>query len=280
MKQYKKILIGLWILLVISLVVVFSLELRFYDIALYLREWTKSASGKAVDLDALEKTETVTVDHALWSNLLGKYVDELGKVDYKGFQADSTQLSRYLDVLSKHPPGSNWSEAETMAYWINTYNAFTVKLILDHYPLQSIKDIRAKRSLTGSPWDMKFFKIGGVPFDLGTIEHQILRKQFVEPRIHFAINCASISCPKLRQEAYEAAKLEQQLEEQAIAYILDPQQNLINEKQIRLSKIFDWFRRDFTRSGSLAGFLKKYKADLNPALPIRFMEYDWGLNGQ
>jgi hypothetical protein len=144
--------------------------------------------------------------------------------------------------------------------------------------LKSIKDISSGLPMINSPWDIKFFKIGNVEFDLNTIEHEILRKQFNEPRIHFAINCASFSCPILRNEAYDADKLEAQLDEQALRFIQNPDKNIINEKQILLSPIFSWFEKDFTINQSLKTYLKKYHPSVDEQLPIRFMDYDWSLN--
>ncbi|NJO02052.1 MAG: DUF547 domain-containing protein [Bacteroidia bacterium] len=188
-------------------------------------------------------------------------------------------LEAYLDTLSRNPPSARWPPEAQLAYWINAYNAFTVKLIIDHYPLQSIKDIGGGIAMVNSPWDIKFFKIGGIDFDLNTIEHKILRVKFDEARIHFAINCASISCPRLRREAYLADQLEQQLEDQARQFINDPGKNIITKTEARLSPIFDWFRSDFTRGQSLPDFLQKYTQQrLSPGLAIQYLEYDWALN--
>jgi hypothetical protein len=203
-----------------------------------------------------------------------------GHVNYQGFIKDKNEFQQYLNALSKTGPGKNWTEAEELAYWINAYNAFTVKLIIDHYPLKSIKDISSGLPMINSPWDIKFFKIGNVDFDLNTIEHEILRKQFDEPRIHFAINCASFSCPILRNEAYITDKLDEQLEEQAIRFIQNPDKNIIDERQTLLSSIFSWFEKDFTKKESLKTYLKKYHPGINDQLHIRFMDYDWSLNGE
>jgi len=172
----------------------------------------------------------------------------------------------------------NWTEEEQLAYWINVYNAFTVKLILNHYPLNSIKDISDGLPMINSPWDIKFFKIGTLPMDLNTVEHQILRKQFEEPRIHFAINCASISCPRLREEAFVAEQLELQLEDQTQDFIHDISKNIINESTTELSSIFNWFQGDFTKEGTLLEFIGRYNPELKQTNDIQYLEYDWGLN--
>lgn len=214
-------------------------------------------------------------DNAVWANLLAKYVNASGEVDYLGFIADSTKLNAYLHSLSSCPPHKQHSESEQLAYWINTYNAFTIKLIVQHYPVASIRDIRK----VGSVWDMKFFRIGDEQMSLNDIEHQILRKRFKGPRIHFAIVCASRSCPTLRNEPYEALKLEQQLEAQAKQFINDATKNQVSANRLQLSSIFKWFGKDFTTSTTLVGFIGKY-SDLEFAdePKVSYLDYDWSLN--
>lgn len=220
--------------------------------------------------------------HEQWTVLLQKYVDRDGMVNYKGFQKDSLHLNSYLNELSTNPPDENtWSSEEQIAYWINAYNAFTVKLILDHYPLESIKDIGAAIQIpfVNSPWDIKFIEINGNKLDLNNIEHSILRKTFNEPRIHFAINCASFSCPMLRREAYVADKLNVQLEEQVIQFINDSDRNNIVPTHAEVSKIFSWFKGDFTKNGSLKEFLNQYaKIKIEEDVRISYLDYNWSLN--
>jgi hypothetical protein len=222
--------------------------------------------------------------HQAWDALLKKWVDAEGMVNYKGFIQDKEKLQQYLDLLSNTPPDPNrWSEAEQLAYWINAYNAFTVKLIADNYPVKSIEDLHPTLNIPmlNTVWHKKFFKIGGRESSLDEIEHKILRKQFEEPRIHFAIVCASFSCPPLRREAYTAAALNRQLEEQARRFINDPGRNKIGTDKAELSKIFSWFEGDFTKRGSLVAFLNRYASPpLAPNAKIRYMEYDWRLNEQ
>ena len=222
------------------------------------------------------------MNHELWDVLLHKNVDADGNVNYKGFTNDSLKLNAYLDTLASHPPDANaWSTEEQLTYWINAYNAFTVQLILKHYPLKSIKDIGSAIQVpfVNSPWDIKFIDIGGMLLDLNNIEHDILRKKFNEPRIHFAINCASFSCPKLRAEAYLTERLEGQLQEQAAAFINDPKRNKIGHDHIEVSKIFNWFSGDFTKNGSLIDFLNQYsKVKINKGAKVDYIDYDWTLN--
>jgi len=249
------------------------------DIGLKVLSWVKKVKGDAVDLDQINKSNTPTMKHDNWSVLLKKYVTKTGQVDYKGFVQDSTLFQKYLTTLSQNPPGNNWSEKEQLAYWINAYNAFTVKLIIDHYPLKSIKNIGDGLPMVNSPWDIKFFKIGKTDFDLNTIEHEILRKKFKEPRIHFAINCASVSCPKLRNEAYTSEVIDTQLEDQAKQFINNPIKNNISETELQLSKIFDWFKSDFIKGKTLFDFLQQYtNVKISNDHKVKFMKYDWNLN--
>ncbi|MCB0292039.1 MAG: DUF547 domain-containing protein [Calditrichaeota bacterium] len=172
-----------------------------------------------------------------------------------------------------------WGRRSRSSLWINAYNVFTIELILQHYPLQSIKDIAGSVPMINSPWDLKFFSIGGLPFDLNTIEHEILRREFAEPRIHFAINCASRSCPKLRIEAYAAEHLKAQLEDQTRFFVNRSGKNQITGEKISLSPIFQWFQSDFTRNGSLIDFLNQYsEIAIDPDAKVEYLDYDWGLN--
>ncbi|MEM7103686.1 MAG: DUF547 domain-containing protein [Bacteroidota bacterium] len=253
-------------------------KLNVNDIGLKGLSWVKKVKGQAVDFSDLEKEYVPTVDHDIWTKLLQKHVSLDGMVNYEGFINDSIDLNQYLSLLKENSPGENWSASEKLAYWINVYNAFTVKLIVDHYPLESIKNISDGFAMINSSWDLKFFSIGDIPFDLNTVEHEILRKQFDEPRIHFAINCASVSCPKLRKEAFYPDQLETQLEDQAIAFLNNPEKNIISQSETRLSKIFDWFKSDFNKEADLKSYIQKYRPGLNPQNKITFMEYNWGLN--
>lgn len=249
--------------LFLGLLSIFLLNLACSDVA---------ATPKAVDADAKP------ISHQAWTELLQKYVDADGMVNYQGFKDDDSKFQTYLDLLSANPPADNWSEEEKLAYWINTYNAFTVKVIADSYPLESIRDLHTIPGIK-TIWHKAFFKIGGQPASLNQIEHEILRKEFVEPRIHVAINCASISCPILLNEAYTAAKLEDQLTAQMKAFLIQPVRNTITADAVELSKIFKWFEEDFTREGSLIEFLNQYApVKINSDADIDYNDYDWSLN--
>jgi len=215
--------------------------------------------------------------HQIWNELLEKNVYK-GNVNYKGFVSEKDKLQKYLDALSKEAPKRNWSKDEKLAYWINAYNAFTIKLIIDNYPTKSIKDLGGAIYKVNTPWDIKFIEIEGKKYDLNNIEHNILRKEFDEPRIHFAINCASVSCPNLRNEAYVANKLEKQLEEQTYSFINDSSKNKITSEKAELSKIFSWFKGDFTKNGSLEDFINKYAKVKITSQKISYLDYSWNLN--
>lgn len=227
------------------------------------------------------KDETsILPDHEAFTQILKDYVFEDG-VNYKALQKDSIRLNVYLNNLSDNPPNQNWTKVQRLAYWINAYNAFTLKLIIDHYPVESITDLHPTIHipLVNTVWHKKFFNIGGNPMSLDHIEHQILRKDFEEPIIHFAINCASISCPPLRNEAFEPHKLNEQLEEQAINFINDPTRNLMDVDNPKISKIFSWFSGDFKDQGSLIDYLNQYsKVKIESNADVDYLKYDWGLN--
>ena len=224
------------------------------------------------------------VSHALFDQLAKKYVDAKGLVNYKGFKKDETELKKYLDVLAKNPPTDTWSQNEQMAYWINAYNANTIQLILDHYPVKSIKDIgsRIKIPFVNTPWDIKFIKVGDETYDLNRIEHGTLRKKFDDRRIHFALVCAARSCPRLRNEAYTAAKLDAQLDDQGSDFLNNPAKNSITSKKASLSKYFDWYKGDWKDSGkSVEYWVNKYaKTKINKDTEISYLEYNWALNEQ
>jgi hypothetical protein len=221
--------------------------------------------------------------HDVWDKLTKKYVDKSGFVNYKGFKNDRAELNKYLELLSESSPSDKWSRNEQMAFWINAYNAFTVDLILQHYPVSSIKDIGAaiKIPFVNTPWDIKFIRIGGNKYDLNNLEHGILRKKFDDPRIHFAVNCASYSCPALRNEAYTAAKLDAQLDDAGRDFLRDPTKNKVSANNPQLSKLFSWYKGDFTKKSSLITFLNKYSSvKINEKADIDYMKYDWTLNEQ
>lgn len=218
--------------------------------------------------------------HDLWNRLLKKHVTVEGNVNYKGFVKDSLELNRYLALLKANHPEDSWSSDEKMAYWINAYNAFTVKLIVDNYPVKTIKELGGKIYKVNTPWARSWIKLGDETYSLDNIEHGILRKEWSEPRIHFAVNCASYSCPRLRSEAYTAENLNAQLDDQAKYFINNSIKNEIKSAdEAELSKLFSWFKGDFTKNGSLIEFLNKYAdTKLNKGAKISHKDYGWNLN--
>ena len=218
-------------------------------------------------------TKDKTINHSAWDNLLKKHVSKNGDVNYKAFQQDAEKLNTYIDYLATKIPSENWSKQEKLAYYINVYNANTIKLIIENYPTKSIKDIK-------NPWSKKLIKIGNDLFSLSNIEHDILRNMD-ETRIHFAINCASKSCPKLMNIAYTTENVETLLELAAKAFINDPKKNKISKENVQLSKIFDWYKKDFTKNGSLKNYINQYsQVKIDSKAKITYLEYDWRLNVQ
>lgn len=215
---------------------------------------------------------------SIFNSLLKKHVDSKGNVNYKAFKKDEVKLNTYLNHLDKTSPKKNWSAAKTKAFWVNAYNAYTIKLILDNYPLKSILKIKKKGK---DAWNISFAKVGGKTYTLNHIEHKILRKDFNDPKIHVGVNCASGSCPQLGNFAFTEANYETKTDELMKKFINDPKRNKISEKKVQLSKIFEWFKGDFTKKGDLIDFLNKYSdAKISSKAKVKFLEYDWSLNGK
>jgi len=210
-------------------------------------------------------------NHNMFNELLKKHVSSQGHVNYLGFKKDANKLKNYITTLSNKTPNKDWNKEDKLAYWINAYNAMTIDLILRNYPVKSIKDI-------DKPWDKRFWKLGNKWYNLNDIEHQILRKMD-EPRIHFAIVCASISCPKLHNEAYSASNLEEQLTKVTKVFLLDTNRNEISQNSLKLSKIFQWFAKDFKQNGSIIDFISQYSdVEISSKAKKSFKTYNWDLN--
>lgn len=216
-------------------------------------------------------TKAQNLNYHAYNKLLQKHVNSFGEVNYQAIKTDPQLLQASLEGFTKTQPNKSWSQEERLAYWINAYNAFTIKLIIDHYPIKSIKDIK-------NPWDQEFIPIGKQLMSLNQIEHDILRKM-KEPRIHFAIVCASKSCPKLLNEAYTPSKLDLQLTLATEEFLSDETKNNLSEETIKLSKIFKWFSEDFTTNGSLIDFLNLYAPiEISQKAKKSYMDYNWDLN--
>jgi hypothetical protein len=236
--------------------------------------------------------------YAGWDALLKKHVRWLpdqkrSRVDYDGFKADRAALKTALDAMSAVPPAefARWSREQQMAFLVNAYNAFTVELILTRWPeLKSIKDLG---SLLQSPWKKKFFVLLGEERHLDWIEHEQLRPRYQDPRVHAAVNCASIGCPALRPEAFSAAKLDAQFDDGMQRFMSDRTRNRVANGKLEVSMIFKWFREDFEQGWlgfrQLDDVFVRYAAQLSDrpdeqrklrerALAPGFLDYDWSLN--
>jgi hypothetical protein len=264
------------------------------------RRWLLAAS--ALVAAPMAHAQALDHSHAAWTALLKKHVvvlrgGQASQVRYAGFAADRAALKSYLDALSGVGAASfdAYTKAQQQAFLINAYNAFTVELILTRYPkLESIKDLG---TLLQSPWKPKWVPLLGTKVSLDDIEHEMLRKRgrFDDPRVHFGVNCASIGCPALREEAFVADRLDAQLDQQTLRFLSDRTRNRYDVPRGRLevSKIFDWFGDDFRLGhrgvSSLPAFMARYADVLADAgadrerirsqkLDIGFLDYDWALN--
>ena len=210
-------------------------------------------------------------NHSAWNDLLQKHVSNQGNVNYKGFKTEHPALKNYIQSLSENTPTQTWTKAEKLAYWINAYNALTIDLIVKHHPLKSIKNI-------DNPWEQRLWKLGDKWYNLEDIEHKILRKMN-EPRIHFGIVCASVSCPKLQNTAFEVSKLEEQLTNATKEFLADSTKNNLSKNSIKISKIFKWFSSDFKENGSLVDFINKYsEIVISQNASKSYKDYNWNLN--
>ncbi|MDW3208711.1 MAG: DUF547 domain-containing protein [Reichenbachiella sp.] len=221
--------------------------------------------------------------HDNFDILLKKHVNTQGGVNYKAFKSDEQKLNTYLDVMKQNSPANSWNDNEKLTYWINVYNALTIQLILKYYPVKSIKDIGSSIQIpyVNTPWDIKCFEIDDEELSLNNIEHGIIRKDFEEPRIHFALVCAAVSCPKLLNEAYEASRLDAQLTAQTKSFLANTSKNKISTDRLELSKIFNWYGGDFRKNGTLVDFLNQYTTvEIDKKAKTSFMDYDWALNEQ
>ena len=225
--------------------------------------------------------ETI-VDNSIYAHLLEKYVKN-GVVDYQGFKGEEKKLDEYLKILGK-TDFTKLPRNEQYAYYVNAYNAWTVKLILTGYP--GITSIKELGTFWKSPWKKKICRIGGKKISLDDIEHRILRPRFKDPRIHFVVNCASKSCPPLRSEPYSGKILDQQLDDATRSFLNDPTQNYLQGKTLYVSSLFKWYKGDF-KDGVISFFLKYAEGDLKKKLlvnkdkiTVKYLHYDWSLNGK
>jgi len=204
-----------------------------------------------------------------YADVLEKYVDDGGMVNYAGLSKDRTELDGYIKSM-ENPVTDGWGEQDWITFWINAYNARTLQVIIDHYPTEGI------RKIPGA-WTKLTAPILGEKRTLDDIEHKILRKKYKEPRIHMALVCAAKGCPKLRNEPYVADRLDEQLTDQSRDFLSHPDRFKVDGKTVRISPIFKWFKKDFD---SVNDFITQYSGQDVSGLKIKYQHYDWSLNEQ
>ena len=238
---------------------------------------------------AHDPASTAVIDHAPWSRFLARYLrpdpDGINRVDYAGVTvADRDRLGSYIGALAE-TRATALSRTEQLAYWINLYNALTVRLVLDHFPVASIRDISGDGGLFASgPWVRKLVTVEGEALSLDDIEHRILRSIWRDPRVHYAVNCAAIGCPDLLPVAFTAANSGDLLNRGAVAYVNHPRGAAVEDGRLTVSSLYDWFREDF--GGSDEAVIKHLRRYAQPGLRkalegvtrIARHRYDWRLN--
>jgi hypothetical protein len=219
--------------------------------------------------------EVRSMNHSLLTQILQRHV-HAGMVDYEAIKREGN-LDAYLLFLQQTDPDTLKETRDRLAFWINVYNAFTIKLIIDRYPVRTIREI-SKEGV--GPWDIKWIVVQRGILSLNQIEHEIIRKEFQEPRIHMALVCAAVSCPPLRSEAYEGRMLEEQLSDNARRFFRDSSKNRFENDTLYLSELMEWYGDDFTPRYRSAARYALMVMDLEMKEPraIRFLRYDWRLN--
>ena len=235
---------------------------------------------------ALPATEGFDQTHARYATVLSNFTSN-GRVDYAGLKAAPDELDAYLNGLAAVSPDefASWSREDRLALLLNLYNAWTLRLIIDHYPLKSIRSIG---TLPGAAWRRLIVRFGGQIMTLNHLENKIIRAEYGEPRIHFALVCAAEGCPPLRAEPYIGQHLDRQLEDQAIRFLATAEKNRFDGKDntLWLSPIFKWYKEDFTEAaGSLAAYVTPYlpvesrqAMERAERVKVRYTDYDWSLN--
>lgn len=237
-----------------------------------------------------EAADTRVIDHGAWNDFLQRHVepgnDGVNRVAYGEVAVqDRAVLDRYVATLAALPI-SGYSRGEQFAYWVNLYNALTVKVVLDHYPVDSIRDIDISPGLfSDGPWGSELVEVEGEGLSLDAIEHRILRPVWRDSRVHYAVNCASIGCPNLQPVAFTAGNTEQLLDEGASAYINHPRGVGASAGGLVLSSIYNWFNADFDAEGGVLGHLRRYAGSdlqrrLGEGVSIAGYAYDWRLNNR
>ena len=213
---------------------------------------------------------------SIFDSLLQKNVDKTGRVDYQSLKNNETLLDNYLAYIQNNEPTKDWSSNKKKAFWINTYNAYTIKIILNNYPLKSIRDIKIDGK---TAWKIPFVKVGQKRYTLDQIEHEILQKKFNDPRIHVGINCASVSCPRLWNFAFTEDNIASSLDNLMKEFINNTTRNKISKNNLEISEIFNWFSKDFMKNGTIINYLNTYAAiKISEKASIKYLTYDWSLN--
>jgi len=267
-----------WLSLLSALALMGWLVLRSDGPRSLLLRWFGPPTVDSTEIYAGDRGEA-TFDHSGLDRLLAEFVDEAGRVDYEGIAGRRDELSRYIDSLAA-APFESLGRNEKLALLINAYNAFTLELILEHYPLDSVRDIPED-----DRWKAIRWTVAGQVYSLDRIEHEEIRPKFREPRVHFALVCAAVGCPPLRREAYVGDRLEAQLNEQAVRVHGDERwvRYEPGSETIELTSLYEWFRGDFEQdAGSILDFVARYLPELpaDDRPKVRFLDYDWSLNAQ
>ena len=238
---------------------------------------------------AEKKIQAISTDgkfsHELFDQVLQKYVDSQGRVDYAGLKSDPGTLESYLDLLAVNAPSDKATFQTGLAFWINAYNALTIKGVVDNYPTTSVRKIK----LFGGFFSRIKFQVGGRSYTLDNIEHDIIRYEYGDPRIHFALVCASLGCPILEKRAFVSETLEEQLDNATAKFINNPEKVRLDRenRMLYLSKIFEWYTEDFEDThDSVINFIAEYLPETDAAflkkekVQLQYLEYDWSLNVQ
>lgn len=214
--------------------------------------------------------QPANISHQSFNSLLQKYVSGDGKVNYKGLKKDKAVLETYIGTLAMQIPDNTWSKNAALAYWINAYNAFTLQLIVNNYPVKTITSLSA-----GKPWDVKNIDLAGKKYSLNNIENDIIRPTYKDARIHFAVNCAAVSCPSLSNTAFTETNINSLLDSRTKSFI-NSSSNEIGASKVKLSKVFDWYKADF---GDVITFINKYSnTKVNATAAVEYKDYNWNLN--
>jgi len=253
---------------------------------------TQAAAAPKAELwekwTAYNQNDSQSIDHTSWNRFLNRYVQPhssgVNRIAY-GRISDlgKANLQGYINRLARTPI-SQFNRPEQLAYWINLYNALTVKVVLDHYPIESIRDIKSGLFSSG-PWGKELVTIEGEALTLDDVEHRILRPIWKDPRIHYAVNCAAVGCPNLQPVAFTATSVDGLLDQAAAQYINHPRAVMVNGRKLVVSSIYVWFQADFGDSDEeVIQHLRQYaNPDLSKrlatAVKISGDRYDWTLNG-